>query len=215
MYRRSSCSVCIELKISCVRYGDVRASGELASGFSGRVAISASRSGLPFPVKASTSFSSSACECVSSNATATSPPPIARTLILAAAHRSTTAAAASSLPHPTLTVSKIPSSFGTAMPSFATAAANSLANVLQRVAMSLSPLGPWYSAYIAEMLASSACAVQMLLVALSRRMCCSRVCIAIRNAGLPCASRDTPMMRPGMLRLYSSRVAKNAACGPP
>ena len=31
----------------------------------------------------------------------------------------------------------------------------------------------------------SACAVQMLLVALSRRMCCSRVCRAMRRAGLP------------------------------
>lgn len=29
------------------------------------------------------------------------------------------------------------------------------------------------------------CAVQMLEVALSRRMCCSRVCIAMRSAGLP------------------------------
>ncbi len=32
----------------------------------------------------------------------------------------------------------------------------------------------------ADMLASSAWAVQMLLVALSRRMCCSRVCSAMR-----------------------------------
>src|SRR5213078_3062197 len=31
----------------------------------------------------------------------------------------------------------------------------------------------------------------------------------------PPASRDTPMMRPGTYRLCSSRVAKNAACGPP
>ena len=55
----------------------------------------------------------------------------------------------------------------------------------------------------------------MLLVALSRRMCCSRVCSAMRNAGLPAASRDTPMMRPGMVRSRSSRAAMNAACGPP
>ena len=65
------------------------------------------------------------------------------------------------------------------------------------------------------MLASSACAVQMLDVAFSRRMCCSRVCSAMRYARLPCASTDTPMMRPGACRTCFSRVAKNAACGPP
>ena len=37
------------------------------------------------------------------------------------------------------------------------------------------PSGPWYTAYIALMLASSAWAVQMFDVAFSRRMCCSRV----------------------------------------
>jgi hypothetical protein len=65
--------------------------------------------------------------------------------------------------------------------------------------------------------------VQMLEVALSRRMCCSRVCsrkcppsyvklaeilcklrsrtcIAMRYAGFPEASMDIPMIRPGILR---------------
>ena len=65
------------------------------------------------------------------------------------------------------------------------------------------------------MTASSTCAVQMFEVALSRRMCCSRVWIAMRSARLPCESRDTPMMRPGSLRTYASLVAMNAACGPP
>ena len=65
------------------------------------------------------------------------------------------------------------------------------------------------------MLASSACAVQMFDVAFSRRMCCSRVCSAMRYAVLPCASTDTPMMRPGAWRTCFSSVAKNAACGPP
>jgi hypothetical protein len=55
----------------------------------------------------------------------------------------------------------------------------------------------------------------MLDVALSRLMCCSRVCIAIRSAGSPLASIDTPMMRPGIRRLYSSWHAMNAAWGPP
>ena len=65
------------------------------------------------------------------------------------------------------------------------------------------------------MLASSACAVQMFDVAFSRRMCCSRVCSAIRYADRPLLSTDTPMMRPGTCRTYASLVAKNAACGPP
>ena len=41
------------------------------------------------------------------------------------------------------------------------------------------------------MIASSTWAVQMLLVAFSRRMCCSRVCSAMRSAGSPRESRDT------------------------
>ena len=57
--------------------------------------------------------------------------------------------------------------------------------------------------------------MQMLLVAFSRRMCCSRVCSASRNAGRPSASTDTPTSRPGSVRLCSSRLARNAACGPP
>ncbi|MNH47604.1 hypothetical protein D3C79_1109350 [compost metagenome] len=65
------------------------------------------------------------------------------------------------------------------------------------------------------MLASSTCEVQMLELAFSRRMCCSRVCSAMRSAVLPRASLDTPMMRPGIERLNSSRQAKKAACGPP
>src|SRR5438445_532835 len=42
------------------------------------------------------------------------------------------------------------------------------------------PSGPWYTAYMLAITASSTCAVQMLLVAFSRRMCCSRVCRAMR-----------------------------------
>ena len=55
----------------------------------------------------------------------------------------------------------------------------------------------------------------MLLVALSRRMCCSRVWSVRRRAGLPAASFETPTRRPGRRRLCSSRVARNAAWGPP
>ncbi|MNL18250.1 hypothetical protein D3C87_1393880 [compost metagenome] len=70
------------------------------------------------------------------------------------------------------------------------------------------PLGPWYTAYMLAMLASSTCAVQMLDVAFSRRMCCSRVCIARRRAGLPKRSTETPTRRPGMSRLNASLVEK-------
>jgi hypothetical protein len=81
--------------------------------------------------------------------------------------------------------------------------------------MRRSPSGPCHTAYIPAITASSTCAVHTLLVAFSRRMCCSRVCSAMRSAGFPSASRLTPMMRPGIDRLNSSLVAKNAACGPP
>ena len=45
--------------------------------------------------------------------------------------------------------------------------------------------GRGYTAYIEAITARSTCAVQMLEVAFSRRMCCSRVCRASRRAGLP------------------------------
>ncbi len=48
----------------------------------------------------------------------------------------------------------------------------------------------------------------MFELAFSRRICCSRVCRAMRRATLPRASFDTPMIRPGIARLYSSRLAK-------
>ena len=68
--------------------------------------------------------------------------------------------------------------------------------------------GPWYTAYMLAITASSTCAVQMLLVAFSRRMCCSRVCSASRYAGAPSASRDTPTSRPGSDRSRPDRTAR-------
>ena len=47
----------------------------------------------------------------------------------------------------------------------------------------------------------SAEAVQMFDVARSRLICCSRIWSAMRSALLPRRSTETPMMRPGMLRL--------------
>ena len=78
-----------------------------------------------------------------------------------------------------------------------------------------SPSGPWYTAYIDAITASSTWAVQMLEVAFSRRMCCSRVCSARRWAGRPAASTDTPTRRPGSERRRASRVARKPAWGPP
>ena len=65
------------------------------------------------------------------------------------------------------------------------------------------------------MMDKSTWAVQMLDVAFSLRICCSRVCKAILNARFPSESTETPMILPGILLLYFSFVAKNAACGPP
>ena len=45
----------------------------------------------------------------------------------------------------------------------------------------------------------------MLEVALSRRMCCSRVCSASRYAGRPSASTETPTSRPGRCRSRPAR----------
>ena len=55
----------------------------------------------------------------------------------------------------------------------------------------------------------------MLLVAFSRRICCSRVCSARRKAGRPAVSVLTPTRRPGKLLAYACVVAMNAAWGPP
>ena len=50
----------------------------------------------------------------------------------------------------------------------------------------------------------------------SRGGCAARASAApCGSATWPCASSETPMRRPGSLRTHSSRVAKNAACGPP
>ena len=79
---------------------------------------------------------------------------------------------------------------------------------LTRPAMRARPSGPWWMAYMEAITASSTCDVQMLDVAFSRRMCCSRVCSASRSAWRPAESRDTPTRRPGRDRWNSSRTAK-------
>ncbi len=100
-------------------------------------------------------------------------------------------------------------------PALVRACARVAARWATRVAMARMPSAPWYTANMLAMTAGKTCEVQMLLVAFSRRMCCSRVCSARRNAVWPWQSRETPTRRPGILRVNSLRVAKNAACGPP
>ena len=63
--------------------------------------------------------------------------------------------------------------------------------------------------------AFSTWAVQMLLVAFSRRMCCSRVCSVSTKPRRPSTSRVSPAMRPGMRRMCASLAAKKPNDGPP
>ena len=81
--------------------------------------------------------------------------------------------------------------------------------------MRVRPSGPCHTPYMPAMFARRTCAVQMLEVAFSRRICCSRVCSARRRAGRPMVSVLTPTRRPGIERAWVSSVAMNAACGPP
>jgi hypothetical protein len=73
-----------------------------------------------------------------------------------------------------------------------------------------SPSGPCHTAYMPAMTASRTCAVQMLLVAFSRRMCCSRVCSARRSAGRP---RRPCSPRPGA-RAAGAGARRARPCSP-
>ena len=57
--------------------------------------------------------------------------------------------------------------------------------------------------------------MQMFEVALLRRMCCSRACSVSVKPGLPSRSTVRPMMRPGICRTCSMRVAMKPKYGPP
>ncbi len=79
------------------------------------------------------------------------------------------------LPTSTVMVSKN-SRGSTAKPSDSKPLASRTVLRWMRWAIAFSPSGPWNTAYIDAITASSACAVQTFEVAFSRRMCCSRVC---------------------------------------
>mmetsp|Transcript_34347 Transcript_34347/g.75125 ORF Transcript_34347/g.75125 Transcript_34347/m.75125 type:complete len:263 (-) Transcript_34347:1057-1845(-) len=212
-YRSISCSLWYMLKMGCVRKEDSRANAaDMASGTS-TASDAAVKGTLPSGARKESSWSMSARVVVSSMAMDTWESSSTRRLHSPSPAAAATAAA---LPAPTCRVTVSKKGWeGAPWPSLAAPMARAEARPCTRAAICLSPSGPWYTAYMAEMLASSACAVQMLEVALSRRMCCSRVCMAMRSAGLPLASTLTPMMRPGSCRLYASDVDRNAACGPP
>ena len=96
----------------------------------------------------------------------------------------------------TVTVSKN-ASCTTGTPPAPNPAARIDASRCTRSAIRRRPSGPCHTAYIPAMLASSTWAVQMFVVARSRRMCCSRVCRARRSAGRPWVSELDAHQAPG------------------
>ena len=83
------------------------------------------------------------------------------------------------------------------------------------VATFRSPAGPSTAMYAADATAIRVSFVQMLLIARSRRMCCSRVWRVMQNARRPSVSRVRPMTRPGIFRTCSSVHANTPISGPP
>src|SRR5699024_9384083 len=67
--------------------------------------------------------------------------------------------------------------------------------------------GAWITPRLDAISARRAGAVQRVVVAVSRRICCSRVCKANRYAGMPEVSSESPTRRPGMCRTKRSLVA--------
>jgi hypothetical protein len=141
---------------------------------SGRASISAAGSSAP---NAASTARTTVPVVVSSQATATRSASTRRRLIPAWAAAATTASARPGTS--AVTVSKN-AACAVAIPAAASPAAIRAAISCVRAAIARSPSGPWYTAYMPAITASSTCAVQMLLVAFSRRMCCSRVCNASR-----------------------------------
>mmetsp|Transcript_16705 Transcript_16705/g.45959 ORF Transcript_16705/g.45959 Transcript_16705/m.45959 type:complete len:230 (+) Transcript_16705:2143-2832(+) len=195
-YLSMSCSFSIELKMGCCMNLEVRANGPTPADTEGARDSAVKGAGLP-PFKILNSRSRSLSLVVSSMEMPTVLASIMRKLTSWSRAVRHTAAAS-----PTLraTVSK-KGLLCIWWPSFLAPSASTAARPFTRAAMVFKPSGPWYTPYRDEMFASKAWAVQMLEVALSRRICCSRVCMAMRSARRPWASTLTPMMRPGMRRL--------------
>mmetsp|Transcript_47057 Transcript_47057/g.145643 ORF Transcript_47057/g.145643 Transcript_47057/m.145643 type:complete len:292 (+) Transcript_47057:867-1742(+) len=201
------------LKIFCCRKGAVRAN---SAGMAPSTTMVLAEAPDPTPAawSAATSLRMSSSAWVSSKLAVRCFASRARQLSCFACSCSTIAAGLAG-DTSKVTVSKKASVFGTGTPSFCSSLAKSCARPWTRLAMCLRPSVRWYTAYMPAMFASSTCAVQTFDVALSRRMCCSRVCSVSLYAGFPRRSMDSPMMRPGILRTCFLLVAKKAADGPP
>ncbi len=130
-------------------------------------------------------------------------------------------ASADSFPNPLATGVEHVSWATSAEPGGLRAASAATANAIRpRVRSAIrrsSPLGPVVARRrITAMSPRSTWAVQMLLVAFARRMCCSRVCKrqAAALAGPPHRG-TTPTRRPGRRRRWPTRGGHEAAWGPP
>src|SRR6185312_15322369 len=77
------------------------------------------------------------------------------------------------------------------------------------------PASPKSAIWMVKASAHSPELVQMLLVAFSRRICCSRVDSVSTQPRRPSTSTVWPARRPGIWRTNFSRVAKSPTCGPP
>ena len=173
-----------ELNTGCSMNGVVRArAGGSAVAAAPAVSSSAVKAGGLPPLKTAHTASMSSTAVVSSHDSVRSSPSRRklRPALWPAARASAALMPAGGV---TRIVSKNLSDFEV-QPSFSRPASRRVADCMQWPAICLRPSGPWYIAYSAETFARSAWAVQMFEVALSRRMCCSRVCIAMRYAGLP------------------------------
>ena len=181
MYRSICDSEWCVLKMGWVKKADWRARAPYAGAAAAASAMSASAEKLTAapPLKAAHAASTSARDVVSSHASVSVCSSSWRKLSPFEAPAARTASALVPAGTMTRTVSKKGVS-GEVQPSLSKPARSKLADVCACEAISLNPSGPWYIPYSAAMFARRACAVQMFEVALSRRMCCSRVCMAIR-----------------------------------
>mmetsp|Transcript_91931 Transcript_91931/g.281298 ORF Transcript_91931/g.281298 Transcript_91931/m.281298 type:complete len:220 (-) Transcript_91931:1177-1836(-) len=174
IYRIISVSDQMLLKIFCCRKGVVRAK---AAGSSPETATSAAPAPPPAPAAliADTRVAMSSSKCVSSKLAETRLSSNTRKLSPCSCNFSTSALGLAG-DTSKATVSKKASLLATAQPSLLTSCANSCAMAWTFFAIFFRPSVRWKTAYIAAMFASNTCAVQTLDVALSMRMCCSRVC---------------------------------------
>ena len=128
------------------------------------------------------------------------------------ASRSTTAAASPTSKAASLKVG--PEKHGP-NPAFFMASRSCLPRAWFRRARCASPDFPSSERWMVAASAASPALVQMLDVAFSRRMCCSRVERVRTKPRRPLRSTVAPATRPGICRTSPSRMARNPGAGPP